>query len=206
MGGETPLHIIRIMQQRCKLLPSSNDNNFLFCFDFDQTIVKGHFHHLLYTDKSKFIPSDKQSSFDIISRTKILLEDPSIGLKHADKLREVIQLALHNGHHVAITSFTSFPESFVPTLEKLGLSPAEINVIPGFAGYPVASHVRKNDHLRQAMAKFKVKSNNVVWLIDDDPQNCYKASEEGFNAVQVPVGSNDNSTEYLQEILKAASR
>ena len=192
--------------QCCKLKPSTGDNKFLFCFDFDQTIVKGHFHHLLYTERSKFVSSDKQISFDTISSTKLLLEDYRISLKNADKLREVIQLALRNGHHVAITSFTSFPESFAPTLEKLGLSPAEINVIPGFAGYPAISNVRKNDHLRQAMAKFDMKSNSLVWLIDDDPVNCSKAREEGFHAVQVPVGPEDNSTDYLQEILKAASQ
>lgn len=192
--------------QCCKLIPSAGDNKFLFCFDFDQTIVKGHFHHLLFTERSKFVPSDKQTSFDTIAHTKILLEDSRVGLKHAEKLREVIQLALRNGHHVAITSFTSFPESFIPTLEKLGLSPAEIDVIPGFAGYPVASHVRKNDHLRQAMAKFKKKSNSLVWLIDDDPVNCSKAMEEGFHAVQVPVGPDENSADYLQAILKAANQ
>ena len=178
----------------------SCDGKFLFCFDFDQTIVHGHFHSILSTEKSKFVPSDGQSSYDIVSRTKALLEDPTTGLKNPELLLEVIQLALHNGHHVAITSFNKFPDCFVPTLEKLGLSPGEIDMIPRFGGFPMRFEARKNDHIRLAMGQFRMKNENMVWLIDDDYGNCCHAIAEGFNALEVSI-EKDDSANYLKEIL-----
>eukprot|EP01036_Dinobryon_divergens_P033105 gene33105-42822_t len=178
----------------------SVDGKILLCFDFDQTIVNGHFHSILSTEKSKFIPSDGKSSYDIISRTKSLLEEPSTGLKNPELLLEVIQLALRNGHFVAITSFNKYPECFVPALEKLGLSPGEIDSIPRFGGFPMIFEARKNDHIRRAMARFRMTNNNMVWLIDDDFGNCRHAIAEGFNAVEVPV-EEDAPADYLKELL-----
>ena len=195
------------------LCGSSEGEKLLFCFDFDQTIVKGHFHHLLTVERNKITSSGKNKKFDVVNHTKVLLNDSSVGLKNPDKLKEAIQLALQNGHHVAITSFTSYPETFIPTLEKLGLSKDEIDLIPGISGFPASNNVGKNDHIRQAMARFGINNNKSVWLIDDDPSNCDRARAEGFQAVVVPVNNNskgsvqdrDSDQDYLREVLKAAS-
>jgi len=170
----------------------------LFCFDYDQTIVKGHFHHLICEEKKR--NESAGTTFDVSKYLDLLLDDPSVGFKNQSRLRDVIKRALEKGHFVAITSFTSYPELFIPTLLRLGLCSHEVEKIPGFSGLPVSYTSGKTEHILRAMKHFGIENKHLVWLIDDDGINCSKAISDGFNSIQVPASPKDSSSQYLDKI------
>jgi hypothetical protein len=179
-------------------METSSSSRLLICLDFDQTIVKGHFHHLIGEEKNRL--KSEGLTLDVSKYASKLLDDPSIGLKNSRKLKNVIQLGLKNRHHFAITSFSSYPESFTPTLLKLGLSCEESNQIQRYYGLPASHSAGKNEHLQRAMSHFHVVDRNLVYLVDDDPVNCHKAAANGFKTILVPVGGTESA--YLDELLE----
>jgi len=187
----------------CCKTGKKESESLLFCFDFDQTIVKGHFHHLLCEEKKRI--ESTGTIFDVCKYLDVLLDDPSVGFKNQTRLRDVIKRALDNGHFVAITSFTSYPEVFTPTLLRLGLSPQDVEKIPGYSGLPNSYAAGKNEHIDHAMEHFGLKNKNLVWLIDDDGRNCSKANSNGFKSIQVPERPEDRSLLYLDEIDRVIS-
>ena len=64
-------------------------SSYLFCWDFDNTIVKGHFYNFLCErgiEKGETTP-------DLINE---FLDNTSNGLKHPDKLLQSFRIALQN--------------------------------------------------------------------------------------------------------------
>ncbi len=172
----------------------------LFCIDFDQTIVKGHFHNILMN--ARCIPAGSsthipQKNIDTIES---LLNNPNSGLKNPEEMRDFIREALNNGHQIAITSFGGYPEVFNPTLKRMGLSDEEIQQI---ARIPLRlsrgetlTPKHKIDQMHQAMSRLNITDRNQVLLIDDSQANCQEAIRNGFNSIEVPIDINA-TPEYL---------
>lgn len=181
---------------------NDNKKRCLFCFDFDQTIVKGHFHNLLV----HAIQIHKQHNIKINLTETIdkLLDNPKYTLKHPHKMYTIIKKALDKGHYVAITSFTSFPEVFEPTLRRLGLTNSEIGRIGKYYGFPSKRSTYKCEHIESAMRDTNIQDRTLVYLIDDDNLNCDKAIEEGYHAIVVPC-EDSSSDEYLNCLLDVLS-
>ena len=102
----------------------------LFCLDFDQTIVKGHYHNAYKTRKPPNHP-------DNIVTIENILNDPATGLKNGPETKQFIQLAIANGHKVAVTTYSQYPEVITPTLKKMGLEEGEVTQIVQVAFLPV---------------------------------------------------------------------
>ncbi len=155
----------------------------LFCFDFDETIVKAHFHHILHDLKREARKWEKE--FNIREEVLNLLNDSHKGIKNPELLIEIFKEAFQKGHEVAITSFSSFPEAIKLTLESLSLNEDELEKIKIFSGLPKRKDAYKNDHIKQAMQEFGIVEKSNVYLIDDDMKNCEQARFDGFNTVRV---------------------
>ncbi len=162
----------------------------LFCFDFDNTLVDGHFHNALF---NLSVPSGKATAEQIAS----LLN--SHGIFNAELLLTTFRAILSNGHHIAITTWSEYPEVIVPTLQKLGLNSEEIAQIHVESGIPPSQEAGKSGHIARAKQHFGITDNKNVFLIDDDEDNILQARKEGqtgFHAV-----SPKTNTDYLQNIL-----
>ena len=166
----------------------------LFCIDFDQTIVKGHFHNSLM--KAKAVPNHP----DNLLLIEALLDDQSMGLKNGKEMRNFISNALLRKHSVAITSYTLFPDVIIPTLRRMGLTSEEISCIQIVAFLPSDQRRGKGLHLEQAMQLSNVLDKSQVYLIDDSHNNCKLAQNAGFKVVMVPAEENA-SAEYLAPLL-----
>jgi len=169
----------------------------LFCLDFDQTLVKGHYHNAMYkTQKPTNHPDNKLTIAN-------LLNDTSTGLKNGEEARQFVQLALANGHKIAITTYSKYPEVISPTLRKMGLSDNEILQIVEVAFLPLDQRVGKGGHIEEAMRKTGVNDRANVWLVDDSANNCNLARNAGYSVVEVPE-DRDASPEYFLPLLAAA--
>jgi hypothetical protein len=161
----------------------------LFCFDFDNTMVNAHFHAIL---EGQGVQPKKATAAQIQS----LLNENQI-LNHKTLL-EIFKQILSNGHHIAITTWSEYPEVIVPTLQKLGLNPAEIAMIHIESGLPQSGQDRKSQHIKRAKKHFGIEDNIRVCLIDDDERNIIQARKEGQIGIHVKDGQRD--TEYLSVI------
>lgn len=162
----------------------------LFCFDFDNTIVDGHFHNALY---DMGVASNKASPEQITS----LLNTHAI--LNQDLLLKTFQAILSNGHHLAITTWSEYPEVIVPTLQKIGLNQDEIAQVHIESGIPSSNAQRKSPHIAKAKQHFGITDNQHVFLIDDDEDNIRQAQNEGQNGLH--VSSPKTNQDYLQNIL-----
>jgi len=185
----------------------------LLCFDFDNTLVKGHFHNTLmeiteqtagiYGKTAKEIMewarSDPRWMKWYQGKIQKLVDDPIKGPKNPAELKDVIQTALKSGHKIAITSFTLFPEVIKPTLVKIGLAEEEIKQIHLECFLLQDQQQGKIPHMIQAMDHFNIDDRSQVILIDDNSNNCQTARANGFKAVDVPVEP-DAAPEYLMLI------
>lgn len=167
----------------------------LFCFDFDNTIVDGHFHNALY---DMGVASGKASPEQIA----LLLNKHSIF--NEELLLKTFRTILNNGHHLAITTWSEYPEVIAPTLQKLGLTEAEIAQIHIEAGIPASLELRKSTHIAKAKQHFGVNDNQHVFLIDDDEDNILQARKEGQTGFH--AASPKTNTDYLQNILNVIEK
>lgn len=134
----------------------------LLCLDFDQTIVNGHFHATLASQKNPSTPPNTITpGVQVLQdgQFKLLGADPvpqgkgaspeqiqglisRYGAKHGGEMLAAIRQALAHGHKVAILSFTLYPEVILPTLRALRdndgsqLSEEEIRQICVIGGFP----------------------------------------------------------------------
>jgi len=187
----------------------------LFCFDFDDTLVNAHFHSKL---AEKGFPSQSASEQVINSLIK------QFGVKNQVELKECMQTILKEGHALAITSFTMYPEVAVPTLKAIGLLPQEINQVLVVGGFPEnvsnntppmvctprydnrgnAGHSHKKEqHIGVAMKQFGISDPSCVVLIDDSPANIQKANQSGHVGLLVPKSHNPNPS-YLEQAKQLA--
>lgn len=171
----------------------------LFCIDFDNTLVKAHFHNILSTARIR--PDDPKTIVKILQ----LIADEATGPKNSPQMLEFMRSALQNGHNIAITTFSSYLTGFLPTLQAIGLSAAEIDQIIFIPFLPKDRAAGKNEHIALAMKRFNIIDPSQVYLIDDDERNCSMAVSSGYNAVIVPKEA-AAGPEYLigvSEIAKA---
>ncbi len=182
--------IIKSKDKECSSIIS-----YLFCWDFDNTIIKGNSHDF-FDDKN--IIAGKASK-ELINQ---FLADPDTGLKNPKKLLSTIHSALKNGHKIAITSLSEYPEIIIPALQKLGLTEEEIIKIKIIAGPSSSLYPGKLNHIKKAMKAFSITKKESVYLIDDNEKNCIIANENGYGAFKVLA---EDSGEYLTAIDKLIS-
>ena len=163
---------------------------YLFCWDFDQTIIKGHLHTFL--QEMGVAPGEAS---EII--VKKFLDNPDNGLKNPVMLLNFFRLAIENNHKIAITTFSAYPEVISPTLRILGLLEEEIIKIKIISGPPINKELGKLEHIEKAMSFFHIVEKSDVYLIDDSIENYQLAIIGGYNAVKVPI---EDSIEYFQEL------
>ena len=75
----------------------------LFCFDFDQTLTRVHFHNLMVYGLASGLPRE-----EVLAQALRRLRDN--GVKHSAEISILWGALLNAGHCLAITSFSSFPE------------------------------------------------------------------------------------------------
>lgn len=204
----------------------------LICFDFDQTIVNGHFHaamrgrgvrandtttgvQVLQQDGTfknmhtgQTVPKSSGASLETIEAFLASAD----GLKNGAEMAQTIREAIDNGHKIAITSFTHYPEVVLPTLKKLGLEDKYIQQICIVGGYP--SHGKpdgspdgKEQHITAAIQHFNKQGVGLrredTMLVDDSTHNISKVPSG--TTVIVPRDRNPPPT-YFEEIRKFASK
>ena len=118
-------------------------------------------------------------------------------------MKEFIATALLNKHHIAITSYTLFPDVIVPALRRMGLSSAEIERIHHVAFLPADQRIGKSPHLEQAMQLCNIVDKSQVYLIDDSTNNCKLAKIAGYKVILVPA-EEDAAADYLVPLLNIA--
>lgn len=162
---------------------------YLFCWDFDNTIIKGNsydfFDSMNITGK---VPEELIDKF---------LADPATGLKNPLKLLSTIRRILKHDHKIAITTLSDYPEIIEPALQKLGLSKEEINKVKIIAGPSSTIYPGKLKHIKKAMDHFEITTEQSVYLIDDNEENCSLAEKNGYCAIKVET---KESREYLTKI------
>lgn len=119
----------------------------LVCMDFDQTLVKGHFHSFLQKTK-KQPPNENTAGVQILQNDGTFLRkdpqckswvkvscvagkgakfeqmieflvDPNKGPKNPNEMAQTIKAIIDNGHKLAIVSFTLYPEVIIPSLHTI---------------------------------------------------------------------------------------
>lgn len=190
----------------------------LICFDFDQTVVNGHFHYAMIGRHIK--PNDGRPGVQVLQQNgafKNMLTGQAVpnsggaplqtineflesgdGLKNAKEMADTIRYAIDNGHKVAITSFTLYPEVILPTLKKLGLADKyirQICIVGGFPNHnqPNNSPDGKEQHIAAALQYFNAQGSDLArmdaMLVDSVTHNLDK-TPTGTTNVAVPKYSN----------------
>lgn len=126
--------------------PKIESNNMLFCFDWDETIVKGSLDDYL----RQVSPSTEH--------VDQFLEDKTKGWKNKEQLVELLKKILNSKCSIAIVSFGSYPKEIKYALTKL-LEKSYADQIY------VASHLPEEDemdymgkqrHIEEAQRYFKI--------------------------------------------------
>lgn len=210
----------------------------LVCFDFDDTLVNAHFHSLLSRDADvvasyggagiQIQQSDgscnlynegqyqgtipKQGSGAPLSKINQLIGigrgNPPPGLKNPQAIANAIRQAIDNGHKVAITSFTHYPEVAVPTLNAImqtimppDVASRYVNQVCVVGGYPSngitglkkdtfqnyidnPNFRGKEEHIHAAISHFNQQpgvqlTRSDAMLIDDNKPNIDIAARYG---------------------------
>lgn len=162
----------------------------LVCFDFDNSMVKGHYHSSLVKKsvdpiidgngiiaygKGKIELSKKYDVLAVRKYTKDLLESSSDGLKNGKELIETFNKLTSEGYNIAITTFSKYPDAIVTTLEYMKIDASNILIIYGFPDGTSCPLKDKNEHIDEAMKYFKISDFSNVILFDDSVQNCFAA-------------------------------
>lgn len=89
----------------------------LFCFDWDQTLVKGHMdHHISSVVCSSFRPYSEQDKNKMVDN---FLSDVDKGWRNKKDVIELFQIISDLGHHLAITSFCPYSSQIKYALSNL---------------------------------------------------------------------------------------
>lgn len=171
------------------MVKKTNAKKYLFCFDFDKTLVDGHFHAEL--SKRGVLPGQATES-----QINSLLEQYAI--LHHQELLETLNLILAHGHYIAITTWSNYPEVIEPTLRKIGLTEDAICRVHIQAGMPSDQSEGKGAHIARAKQYFGITENAHICLIDDDQDNIDQARDMGYRGFRVEH-PNPNA-KYLKKI------
>ncbi len=211
----------------------------LICQDFDKAFVTGHMHSEMREAINLAIEKENNPNlyrqmtegFKTIGMEATVLrldinhpvrqayhqvvQDFTKKIKAQPQLQEVYQAALKNGDHIAITSFSYFPQAIQSVVQGLDLgefSPSQIHIVAGFpcgtSKNPRTSVVTgigdpgspdaKNQHIALAKAHFGVTKNHKVTLVDDTVNNNIVARNHGYNAVD--VSPDPNATSHVKAL------
>jgi hypothetical protein len=197
----------------------------LVCVDFDHTIVDAHYHWTLSGSPDRsgkptteaFAPAVNNygafvyaapaaNAAEVEKATTALLDNPNTGVKNPEKLGETLKKLIADGHDVAITSFSLYPDAIKTTLGTV-LTPGELEKVKIIAGFPKdgpGSRNAKTEHMELAMKEFNVTDRSKVVLVDDSTTNVDVAKKKGFKAVQVPMEA--GNTAYLDDLNQEVSK
>lgn len=182
----------------------------LFCFDFDNTLVKGHFHSQLtnqwiapVTNNNTLVingtiqDGNQNEQYDaglVKANASKLLKNTELGIQDPEGLKSLFNNILSSGHKIAITSFTKYPDVIAVMLNHLALTPEQIkdiNIIGGFPKDGPRAPNRKTEHIESAMYLAGVHDKHNVVLIDDSKDNIENAKQQGIQTVHVAKGRAD---------------
>lgn len=169
----------------------------LFCWDFDNTIINGNSHDFFDTLNITG-PAPKE----LIDK---FLAVPATGLKNPISLLFTIRTTLKQGHKIAITTLSEYPEVIEPALHKLGLTEDEIREIKIIAGPSSSSYPGKLKHIKKAMYQFGITKSKSVYLIDDNEENCSLAEKNGYGAIKVEATDSQGYLTKLNDLLTIKS-
>ncbi len=187
----------------------------LVCFDFDHTIVNSHYHNTLATQKIQgysntsgpFVYEKPASNANAVEETtKNLLRNSDTGIKNGEQLAKTMKQLIADGHDVAITSFSQYPDAIKTTLATI-LTEEELKKVKIVVGFPKdgpLSENAKTEHIELAMKEFNVTDKSKVVLVDDSIKNVNVARTKGFGAVSVPI--EDKNITYLDELNKEVNK
>ena len=134
------------------------------------------------------------------------MDDPASGIKNGPQTRLLIETAIDNGHKVAVTTYSLFPEVCEPAMKKLGLAADIITQIPCIAYLPQDQSSGKTRHMIDALEAHNLPSDthpSKLMLIDDSANNCHVAQKTGFLHVKVP--DDPSAIDYLDAAIALAS-
>ncbi len=137
----------------------------IFIFDFDNTMVNGHFHNIL---KNMGVANGRASQ-ELI---EFLLE--KYGIRNKEFLVNIFRDILNGGDCISIASSSRYPETIIAALSALGLTEEERSKIfydPPDLKTPLDLTMGKNVDILKAMIYFEVIDVNAVYLIDHDSTN-----------------------------------
>lgn len=137
----------------------------IFIFDFENTLVNGHFHNIL---KNMGVANGRASA-DLVD---FLIE--KYGFKHKEWMLCLFRDILRNGDCISIASSSRYPETIHAVLDALGLSaeeranifydPPDLNSAPDIT-------LGKNLDILKSMIYFEVIDVNAIYLIDCEQTN-----------------------------------
>lgn len=162
---------------------------YLFCFNFDNTLVKGDFTNQLFYDLN--VSPGKATPAQIESLIK------KFGILNKDELLKTFKQILESGHKIAITTWSNYPEVIVPTLKHIGLNDAEIKQLYIAWGLPENQALYKETHIERAKKHFSIQDNSYVVLIDRDQINVLQAQKNG--QIGILADADDHEVLYLKQ-------
>lgn len=197
------------------------------CWDFDKSLVYGHWHNIL--KEAGVIPGDSAKYIDALMNGNTIGEQESKsllppGLRNPKEISRSMKRTLEKGVALAIVSFSHYPEIIKAALLQLtayaevgGLTPADIDKIYIRSGFPSdnnpeKSPMGKKEHLLDVMAHFSITKKENILLVDDTIRNCLicrgispgdcpaiDPAAVGFQAVEVPAYP-DPSLDYIHQV------
>ena len=177
--------------------PELLKEKYLFCWDFDNTIIKGNSHDFFDTKNIKGkVPKELIDKF---------LADEDNGLRDPVNLLSAIRMTLKYGHKIAITSLSEYPEVIEAALQKLDLSEDEINKIKIITGPSSTLYPGKLKHIKKAMDHFGMTAKQSVYLIDDNEENCSLAKKNGYGAIKVETKDTEGHLTKINELIKSTT-
>lgn len=202
-------------------------------FDFDQTLVNGHFHNALAKEDEEVVARNKAAglknggeysgTFHNLSfeAQKIKIDNliQKYGIKNQKLLLDIMRVALAEGHQLGIVNFTAYPQGILPSLKALGLNEQELEHFkkPGHisAWLPLNQQLGKKEHILNCLKKMSENDGieyevEQVIFLDDLPNNIATAENDpelggkGLICIQVPSEPNA-APDYLLRLIKEAN-
>lgn len=190
-------HTQKHTQKAREVMASAAPRRCLVCFDLDGTLVRGHLHNHLVTD-CKVVPGAVP-----LHLIHAFLDAQETGLRYPQRLKETFEMLYTQGHAIAITTYSSFPEVVPVILTRIGLAVDIIHLIHVVHGLPSkANRMGKNSHIAQARTHFQLPEGTPCLLVDDDQSNIMWATKVGHLTVLAddPDAPDDPSNCFLDEI------
>jgi len=188
------------------MIIGAEEEKALICWDFDETISNQHVHGFCTSEGIK----PGQAGAKEIVEAAIAYG----GFKNREATLAAMREAMKNGHKMAITSYTLYPEVIPLYLIAMGLTEDEVAQIPVIGGFPskvepgtidltgnegLDFNYGKSLHIEAAKKAHGIKHNKVI-LIDDSKGNCKVAQSQGQIGILVPKFENP-PIGYLNDLL-----